>query len=74
MLGLYLCSHLLIFQLNINGANFQMTTDKFPVLSSLMTCHEICNWSNKTGATSGAGTAYLSGAPEFTLGEFTAGF
>ena len=45
-----------------------MTTDKFPVLSSLMTYHEICNWSNKTGATSGAGTAYLSGAPEFTAG------
>ena len=29
-----------------------------------MTYHQVCN--NMTGATSGAGTAYPSGAPEFT--------
>jgi hypothetical protein len=40
----------------------------FPVLSSFMTYHRVCNYINKTGATSGAGTAYPSGAPEFTTG------
>ena len=38
----------------------------FPVLSSFMTCHRVCNWINTTGVTSGAGIAYPSGAPEFT--------
>jgi hypothetical protein len=38
----------------------------FPVLSSIMTYHRVCNKINTTGATSGAGTAYPSGAPEFT--------
>jgi hypothetical protein len=33
-----------------------------------MPYHQICNQINTTGATSGAGTAYPSGAPEFTLG------
>jgi len=33
-----------------------------------MTYHWVCNKSNTTGVTSGAGTAYLSGAPEFTPG------
>ena len=32
-----------------------------------MTYHQICNHSNTSDATSGAGTANLSGAPEFTL-------
>ena len=31
-----------------------------------MTNHRVCNKSDTTGATSGAGTAYHSGAPEFT--------
>jgi len=31
-----------------------------------MTYQWVCNKNNTTGATSGAGTAYLSGAPEFT--------
>jgi len=31
-----------------------------------MTYHRVCNWINTTGATSGEGAAYLSGAPEFT--------
>jgi hypothetical protein len=30
------------------------------------TYHRVCNKSSKTGATNGAGTAYPSGAPEFT--------
>jgi len=38
------------------------------VLSSFMTYHQVCNWSNMTGATSGAGIAYPSGAPDFTPG------
>ena len=38
----------------------------FPVLSSLMTYHRVCNKINTTDATSGAGTAHPSGAPEFT--------
>jgi hypothetical protein len=40
----------------------------FPVLSSFMTYIRICNQTNTTGATSGAGTAYPSGASEFTPG------
>ena len=39
----------------------------FPVLSSFMTYHWLCIYNNTMGATSGAGTAYPSGAPEFTL-------
>ena len=35
-------------------------------LFSLMTYHWVCNYSNTTGATSGAGTDNTSGAPEFT--------
>ena len=42
--------------------------EHFPVLSSFMTYHRVCNYINTTGATSGAGTACPSGAPEFTLG------
>jgi len=33
-----------------------------------MTCHRVCNDINTTDATSGAGTAYPFGAPEFTPG------
>ena len=40
----------------------------FPVSSSFMTYHRICNYINTTGATSGTGTAYPFGAPEFTHG------
>ena len=35
----------------------------FPVLSSFMTYHRVCNYINTTGATSGAGTTYPSGHP-----------
>jgi hypothetical protein len=38
----------------------------FPVLSSFMTYYRIFNYINTTGVTSGAGTVYPSGAPEFT--------
>ena len=34
----------------------------FPVISSFMTYHKVCNQANRTGITSGAGTAYPSGA------------
>jgi len=36
------------------------------IFSSFMTYHRVCDWSNTTGATSGAVSAYPSGAPEFT--------
>jgi hypothetical protein len=36
--------------------------------SSFMTYHRVCKWSNITGATSGAGTAFPSGVPEFAHG------
>ena len=38
------------------------------VLSSFTSNHRVYNWCNAMGATSGAGTAYPSGAPEFTPG------
>ena len=52
----------------------QMITDMFclsyynhnPVPSLFVTYHRICNKSNTTGVTCGAGNAYPSGAPEFT--------
>ena len=40
--------------------------EHFPILSSFMTYHRICNYINTMGAASGAGTAYPSGAPVFT--------
>ena len=42
-----------------------VSRDHNPVLSSLMTYHWVCYKSNKTGATSGAGTTYPFGASEF---------
>ena len=39
----------------------------FPILSSFMTHHRICNQINTTSTTSGAGTTYLSRAPEWGL-------
>jgi hypothetical protein len=38
---------------------------RFPVLSAFLTFHRICCYINTTGATSVAGSAYPSGAPEF---------
>ena len=38
----------------------------FPILSSFMTYHRVCNQINTRGVTSGGGTNYPSGAPEFT--------
>jgi hypothetical protein len=38
----------------------------FPVRSSFMTYHRVCCWISTTGATIQAGTAYPSGAHEFT--------
>ena len=38
----------------------------FPVLSSFTTYYRVCNYIKTTGVASGAGTAYPSGAPEFT--------
>ena len=45
----------------------------FPILSSFMTYHRVCNQIKTTSVTSGAGTSYLSGAPEFTP-RFLVGF
>jgi len=38
----------------------------FPVLSSFMPYHRVCNKRKQTGVTSGAETSYPSGAHEFT--------
>ena len=48
----------------------QITTDTFhfPVFYSFTTYYRVCSQINTTGATSGAGTAYPSGVPEFTPG------
>jgi hypothetical protein len=47
----------------------QMTIDKFHLSQTLPSSfpihHQVCNYSNTTGATSGEGTAYPSGATEF---------
>jgi hypothetical protein len=44
--------------------------NNFPVLSSFMTYHRVCNYINTTDVTSGAGTAYpsehLSSHPVFS--------
>ena len=40
----------------------------YPILSSFLTYHRVCNKSNTTGVHSGAGTANPSGAPELTPG------
>ena len=40
----------------------------FPALFSYVSYHLVCIYINTTGATSGAGTAYPSGAHEFTPG------
>ena len=54
---------------NICGTTDQGYVRKhFPVLSSFMTYPRVCNTNNTTGTTSGAGTAYPSGTPEFTPG------
>ena len=54
---------------NICGTTDQGYVRKhFPVLSSFMTYPRVCNTINTTGTTSGAGTAYPSGTPEFTPG------
>ena len=42
----------------------------FLVLSSFTTYHRVCNSINTTGATSGAGTAYPSGASTFIPGFY----
>ena len=39
-----------------------------PVFSSLKTYHRVCNKNKRMGASCGAGTAYLSGTPDFTPG------
>jgi hypothetical protein len=47
---------------------FVLVHDLSPGLYSFMTYHQVCNKSNMTGATCGAGTAYPFKAPEFTPG------
>jgi general stress protein CsbA len=46
----------------------KITCKQFPVLSSFMTYHRVCNYINTTGVTSGAGTSNSSGPPEFIPG------
>jgi hypothetical protein len=42
-----------------------MTTNDLGNVPLVIIKHRMCNWSNTMDATSGTGTAYLSGAPEF---------
>ena len=50
------------FQMN----TISMNQEEFSALSSFMIYPQVCNKSNTTAVTSGAGTAYPSRAPEFT--------
>ena len=43
-------------------------TKHFPVLSSFISYHRVCNQNNTTGEISGAGAIFPSGAPDFTPG------
>jgi hypothetical protein len=54
---------------NFRSDDFYLTK-RIPWFSSflVMTYHRVCNYINTTGATSGAGTAYPSGTPEFKPG------
>ena len=47
--------------------------NRFSVLSLFTTYYRVCKYINTTGATSGAGTTYPSGAPEF-ISRFWVGF
>ena len=66
----YGCHHDLVDRYGISVS--QMTTicstcrKHFPVLTSFMTYHRVCNQINTTSDTSGAGIAYPSGSYEFT--------
>ena len=55
-------------QIKSSYFNYQCAYNHNPVLSSFMTYHRVCNESNTTGAYRGTGTAYPSGAHEFTTG------
>ena len=48
--------------------NYLIVTMQYPVLSSFMTYHRVCNQSNTTGDNSRAGSAYPSETTEFTTG------
>ena len=52
----------------LNKSIDNLVRKHFPVLSSFTTYHRFCNYINTTGADSAAGTAYPSGAHEFTPG------
>jgi hypothetical protein len=47
--------------------NLVSISKHFPVLSSFMIYYRICGYANATGTTSGSGTVYPSGAPEFKI-------
>ena len=49
---------------------FYTFRNDFSVVSSFMTYHRVCNYSNTTCVTNGAGTANTSGEPEFTPGFY----
>ena len=57
------------YSLQVVYASHHLKHFHFPVLFSFITYHRICNQSNTTGATSGAGTDYLSGVhPRILVG------
>ena len=53
----------------IHNAFYNFRND-FSVVSPFMTYHRVCNYSNTTCVTNGAGTANTSGEPEFTPGFY----
>jgi hypothetical protein len=70
------CNHLICHKVSFLTGQFwglcqgMKTIDKFHMSqalpSSFLSHHQVCNYSSTTGATNGEGTAYPSGATEFT--------
>ena len=61
-----LISNINLSQMNMCIHKFTASDYHFPVFSPFMPYLRVCNKINPTGATKGAGTAYPSGAQEFT--------
>ena len=57
---------LLVFFANTPSKHDISVQNSFSNLDPFLTYHQACNKSNKTSTTREAGTAYPSGAPEFT--------
>ena len=67
-----LISNINLSQMNMCIHKFTTSDYHFPVFPTFMTYLRVFNKINTTGATSGAGTAYPSGAHEFNMGNILA--